>query len=279
MIVTERLSKRYSGGNYALRELTVTASRKVTSIIGRNGAGKTTLIRILSTQLLPSGGRATVEGYDVVSEAHEIRKRIVSIPQEAAPIGILTAFEQVKMYLVGRGYSFKEAGDSANRALDQLELREAKNMPTDTLSGGMKRKMFVAMALAANADVVFLDEPTTGLDPLSRLEVWSAIRQIDSTIILTTHYMEEAEQLSNEVILIERGQSLEQGTPAELVSRFSGKVRVETTERCDGCIHIGNISIMYVDRSKAEEYIDRGYTVRPVTLEDIFISRGVEIES
>ena len=279
MIVTDRLSKIYTGGNYALNDLTITASKKVTSIIGRNGAGKTTLIRILSTQLLPTGGGATVGGYDVVTDAREIRKRIVSIPQEAAPIGILTAFEQVKMYLVGRGYSFKEAADSANHALDLLELRDSKHAPTDTLSGGMKRKMFVAMALAANADVVFLDEPTTGLDPLSRLEVWSAIRQIDSTVILTTHYMEEAEQLSNEVILIDMGRSLEQGTPAELVSRFAGKVRVETTERCEGCIHVGNISIMYVDRESADEYIDLGYTVRPVTLEDIFISRGVEIES
>lgn len=279
MIATEKLVKRYSDGNYAIRDLSIIASKKVTSIIGRNGAGKTTLIRILSTQLMPTSGKASVAGFDVVREAHEIRKRIVSIPQEAAPIGILTAHEQVKLYLVGRGYSFKEAADAANRALDLLDLREAKNSPTDTLSGGMKRKMFVAMALAANADVVFLDEPTTGLDPVSRLEVWSAIRQINSTVILTTHYMEEAEQLSNEVILVDKGQSLEHGTPSQLLSRFSGKVRVETNGRCDGCIHVGSLSIMYVDRGSAQHYLDQGFTVKPITLEDLFLSRGVDVES
>ena len=278
MIVTENLVKRYSDGNLALNSISITASKKVTAIIGRNGAGKTTLIRILSTQLMPTSGRAAVDGLDVVKNAKEIRKKIVSIPQEAAPLGILTAYEQVKMYLVGRGFSFKEASDQANRTLDQLELRTSKHTPTDTLSGGMKRKMFVAMALAANADLVFLDEPTTGLDPISRLEVWASIRQINSTVILTTHYMEEAEQLSNEVILVDRGESLEQGPAKDLLAKFQGKVRVETTERCDDCIHISSLSIKYVNRDEVGRYVDMGFTVRPVTLEDVFISRGVQIE-
>lgn len=279
MIETEKLTKRYSDGNYALRELDISASEKVTAIIGRNGAGKTTLIRILSTQLLPTTGTARVNGMDVITEAGSIRKSIVSIPQEAAPIGILTAFEQVKLYLVGRGMSFKEAAQSASMALDELDLQEAKHYPTDTLSGGMKRKVFVAMALAANAEVVFLDEPTTGLDPISRLEVWSAIRRIGSTVILTTHYMEEAEQLSNEVILVDHGRSLEQGTPADLLSRFRGKIRVEINGQCQDCIHIGSLSIKYVNREMADRYIDMGFAIRPITLEDIFISRGVSIES
>ena len=136
----------------ALKDISAEMSARVTTIIGRNGAGKTTLLRILSTQLMPTSGKATIFGLDVVHQAREIRKRIVSIPQEASTIGILTPMEQVSMYLVGRGFSKADARKATLDALDAVGLHEARNNPADTLSGGMKRKCFVAMALAANAD-------------------------------------------------------------------------------------------------------------------------------
>lgn len=278
MIETKGLTKKYSDGVLALDHVSFEAEKRVTSIIGRNGAGKTTLLRILSTQLLPSSGQAYVDGVDIVKHPDRIRNRIVSIPQEAAPIGVLTAFEQVKMYLVGRGFSYSSSTQEANRSLDEIGLREFKNTPTDTLSGGMKRKVFVAMALASSADTVFLDEPTTGLDPLSRMEVWSAIRQINSDIILTTHYMEEAQELSDEVILVETGNILEQGTVKSLLSRFDDLVRAETTSPCDNCIRIANTNIRYIKRDRVQEYVDKGFTIKSINLDDLFISRGVRIE-
>lgn len=279
MIETRELTKKYSDGILALDHLSVRADKRVTSIIGRNGAGKTTLLRILSTQLMPTSGEAFVNDVDIIRHPDQIRNKIVSIPQEASPIGVLTAFEQVKLYLVGRGYSFRESTESANRSLDEIGLREFKHTPTDTLSGGMKRKVFVAMALASNADIVFLDEPTTGLDPLSRMEVWSAIRQIDSEIILTTHYMEEAQELSDDVILVEEGKILEQGTVSSLLKRFNDMVRAETTRHCDNCIKIANTYIRYIPRTRIQEYAEMGFTIRSITLDDLFISKGVNLES
>lgn len=278
MIETKNLTKKYSDGVLALNNVSFSADKRVTSIIGRNGAGKTTLLRILSTQLMPTSGGALVNGVDIIKHPDRIRTKIVSIPQEAAPIGVLTAFEQVKMYLVGRGFSFSSSTQEANRSLDDIGLKEFKHTPTDTLSGGMKRKVFVAMALASNADVVFLDEPTTGLDPLSRMEVWSAIRQIDSDIILTTHYMEEAQELSDEVILVETGNILEQGTVTNLLSRFDQLVRAETTKRCEDCIKVANTYIRYIHKDKVREYVEKGFTVKSITLDDLFISRGVTLE-
>lgn len=278
-ILTEHLVKTYSDGTRALADVSIRMEKRVTAVIGKNGAGKTTMIRILSTQLEPTSGRAEINGYDVIKDANKIRQNIVSIPQEASPIGILTPFEQVKLYLVGRGFSFKEAEKEANLSLDQLELKEFKNKPSDTLSGGMKRKVFVAMALAANVETVFLDEPTTGLDPISRLEVWSAVGQLDGDIILTTHYMEEAQELSNEVVMIEGGKVLEKGEIKSLLKQFSGKVRAESTQFTQDAIRIGRIFIKYIDEKMAEEYLARGFNIKRITLDDLFIMRGVTLES
>ncbi len=279
MIDVENLVKKYSDGVLALKGISFNASERVTSIIGRNGAGKTTLLRILSTQLMPTSGSVTIEGIDIIRNPDDIRNKIVSIPQEASPIGVLTAFEQVKLYLVGRRFSYSEATREANRSLNEIGLGEFKNTPTDTLSGGMKRKVFVAMALASNAEIVFLDEPTTGLDPLSRMEVWSAIRQIDSHIILTTHYMEEAQELSDEVFLMDSGSIMDKGTVGSLLKKFDGMARAETTAPCSDCIRVSNTYIRYIQKNKVQEYVEKGFTVKNVTLDDLFISRGVSLES
>ncbi len=279
MININKLRKVYSDHNVALKDISAEMSSKITTIIGRNGAGKTTLLRILSTQLMPTSGKATIFDLDVVHDAREVRKRIVSIPQEASPMGILTPFEQVSMYLIGRGFSRNDARKAALDALDAVGLHDARNNPADTLSGGMKRKCFVAMALAANSDVVFLDEPTTGLDPISRLEVWSAIKKLAGNVVLTTHYMEEAETLSKEVFLVESGEIIDRGTVKSLLKEFGDKVRVESYKKMDNAFRVGTIYIKYVPKEQAPEFLSEGDNIRKISLDDLFIMRGVAIES
>ncbi|EZQ04890.1 MULTISPECIES: ABC transporter ATP-binding protein [Acidianus] len=271
MIETENLRKVYGDGTVAIEDLSFKLSSRFSCIIGRNGAGKTTLLRILSTQLLPTKGRATINGYDVVREVKKVRKIISSIPQEASPFGIASPLEHVIVYLTARGFSFSEALSSARRALKEVGLGDAMNKPADELSGGMKRKIFVAMALSSNAEVVFLDEPTTGLDPVSRLEVWSVIKEMSSNMVLTTHYMEEAEELCQDIAMMHKGKLIAQGSPEELLSSLKGIVRVEGT----GNIKIGSMRISYVDEDGAKKMVGKGVVIKPTSLEDVFIMRGL----
>lgn len=279
MIETDNLTKVYSNGTHALTDVTLEIREKFITVIGRNGAGKTTFSRILSTQLEPTRGHASINGNDVMKDARKIRESIVSIPQEASPIGVLTPLEQVKLYLVGRGMSLVESNTLAVRTLDEIGLREFKNTPADTLSGGMKRKIFVSMALASNADVVFLDEPTTGLDPISRFEVWSGLRELTGDVILTTHYMEEAQELSKRVILFEQGRVIEDGTVSSLLKQFEGKVRVESSSIEAFDVKVGNMRIKYVNKSEAEDYVIKGANIKSITLDDVFLIHGVSFES
>ncbi|MCL5434339.1 MAG: ABC transporter ATP-binding protein [Candidatus Marsarchaeota archaeon] len=280
MIEVRALEKRYSDGNYALRKVSFRLDKRVTAIIGRNGAGKTTLMRILSTQLEQTSGKATIDGYDTLKDADKVRRIVVSIPQEASPIGYLTPMEHLKMYLVARGIPLAEAAKRSVKALKTLEMADAADTPTDMLSGGMKRKVFVAMALASDADMVFLDEPTTGLDPLSRFEVWSAIKELKGRIILTTHYMEEAAELAEDVIMMEAGKIMQRGTVEQLLDKFKGMVRAETNDsRRSHSFSVGNTYIKYIRIGESEKYVKQGYSIKKITLDDLFISRGVAIES
>ena len=278
LIEAKELTKTYKGGVLALDSVSFTIDKRIVSFIGRNGAGKTTLLRILSTQLKPSSGSATLDGIDVVGNPSAVRKKIVSIPQEASPLGILTPLEHVKLFLLARGFSISQSSELSIKALNEVELGEFKNKPSDTLSGGMKRKVFVAMAIAANADVTFLDEPTTGLDPVSRFEVWSAVKNLSGNVVLTTHYMEEAQELSQEVMLVDSGKIIEKGEVKALLRRFKGKIRVESNVEGSGQYHIGRTNVSYVEESEAERYIRLGYNVRRITLDDLFIMKGVELE-
>ncbi len=279
MIEITNIKKVYKGGKVAVDGITETMSKRVTTLIGRNGAGKTTLLRMLSTQLYPTSGTALINGLDIIDDAAKLRKIIASIPQEASPLGILSPYEQVNMYLLGRKFSISDARKAANEALETVGLWDVRNKPSDTMSGGMKRKMFVAIALASNADLVFLDEPTTGLDPLSRLEVWSAIKKLSGNVLLTTHYMEEAENLSERVYLQDSGHIIDRGTVKQLLSRFSGKVRVESQTEISDSFRIGGLYIKYDDLDNSESYIRQGKNVKKITLDDLFIMRGVDLES
>ena len=171
----------------------------VLGVLGPNGAGKTTMVRILTTELMPSEGSAAVGGFDVVKDADKVRRIIAAVPQESRPIDFLTPYEFVYSYLLLRGLSMREARRRAEEALKEFGLWEFRNREVDTLSGGYKRRVLVAAVFAADADVVFLDEPTTGLDVYSRRVVWNAVsemRRRGTTVVLTTHYVEEAAALS-----------------------------------------------------------------------------------
>jgi ABC-2 type transport system ATP-binding protein len=279
MIQIQGLTKEYGKKQKALNSITQDLDNGIISIIGKNGAGKTTLLRILSTQLKATSGDALIDGLSITGDTRQIRERIVSIPQEAAPIGILTAYEQVFMYLTGKGFSFHSARQESLMALKSVGLSEKMHVPTDELSGGMKRKMFVAMALGSNADTVFLDEPTTGLDPLSRMETWGAIKELTGNVVLTTHYMEEATELSEKIYMMDSGSFIGSGTADQLLHDLKDKVRVESRDPLPGSYHVGNMYIKYVNRDNISDYENIYYSLKKISIEDLFIIRGVDLES
>ncbi len=271
VIESRNLSKRYPDGTVALKGISLRLGRKNSVILGQNGAGKTTLLRMLSTQLLPTSGEASVLGYDIVSQAKEIRERIVSIPQETDAIDVLTPAEHLEIYFAARGFSSDRIKAAIDSSLKAVGLYEARDKTANLLSGGMKRKIFVAMALASDAELVFLDEPTTGLDPISRLEVWSAIKKLKGNVILTTHYLEEAKFLADEIVLIRSGKVAMQGSMASLLRPYRKLMRVDGLRLGAMSFRIGGTDISYVRSTKAIKYSEKGYDVRQLDLEDLFI--------
>lgn len=202
------------------------ATGTVLGLLGPNGAGKTTIIRILTTLLKPDGGTARVAGLDVVKDAAKLRERIGLAGQYAAVDENLTGLENLTM--VGRLYGESRAA-AKRRGHDLLErfgLLDAAQRPTKTYSGGMRRRLDLAAALVAKPPVLFLDEPTTGLDPRSRLELWETIEQLvadGTTVLLTTQNLDEADRLATEITVIDQGRVLAGGTPDELKDRVGGE--------------------------------------------------------
>jgi ABC-2 type transport system ATP-binding protein len=199
----------------------------VFGLLGPNGAGKTTLVRILTTLLLPSGGSATVDGLDVVDEAEELRFRIGLAGQTAAVDENLTGLENLEM--VGRLYhlSRAEARRRGGDVLERFDLADAADRATKTYSGGMRRRLDLAASLVGRPDVLFLDEPTTGLDPRSRIDVWAFIRELQdegTTLLLTTQYLEEADQLADRIAVIDHGTLIAEGTSDQLKDQIGGEV-------------------------------------------------------
>ena len=187
------------------------------ALLGSNGAGKTTVIRILATLLRADAGRAGVNGFDVVSSAAEVRESISLTGQFAAVDDVLTGREN--LVLVARLRHLPDAGRIAERLLARFQLTDAAERRAATYSGGMRRRLDIAMSLIGDPPVVFLDEPTTGLDPEARLEVWQAVRDLaagGTTVLLTTQYLDEAEQLADRIAILHEGRIIENGTLAEL---------------------------------------------------------------
>jgi ABC-2 type transport system ATP-binding protein len=214
------LVKVFSGGVKALDGLSMAVEpASVFGLLGPNGAGKTTAVRILTTVLRPDRGRAKVMGRDVVEQAEEVRRLIGLAGQFAAVDENLTGYENLRMVGQLCRLSRRQASERARELLFQFELEQAASRPAKTYSGGMRRRLDVAAALVARPPVLFLDEPTTGLDPYSRASLWTAIAGLVSegtTVLLTTQYLEEADRLAHRVAVVDRGRILAEGTPAEL---------------------------------------------------------------
>src|SRR2546427_549937 len=226
-IVAEGLRKNF-GTVEALRGIDLdVASGTVFGFLGPNGAGKTTAVRIFTTLLLPDGGRAEVVGLDVVRDAEALRARIGLAGQSAAVDENLTGLENIQM--VGRLYhlSATEARRRAGEILERFGLAEAADRQAKTYSGGMRRRLDVAASLVARPDVLFLDEPTTGLDPRSRIDLWAMIRELvqeGKTILLTTQYLEEADNLADRIAVVDLGTIIAEGTADELKDQIGGEV-------------------------------------------------------
>ena len=229
MIRTTGLVKRY-GKVVALDGLDLEVPKgTVLGLLGPNGAGKTTAVRILSTLLEPDEGSAEVAGLDVQAEPRKVRERIGLSGQNAAVDEHLTGYENLDM--VGRLYHLgrRKSRERARQLLDRFDLTEAADRPAKTYSGGMRRRLDLAAALVAEPDVLFLDEPTTGLDPRSRIQMWETIYELvggGSTVLLTTQYMEEADRLADDIVVIDRGRKIAHGTADRLKAEVGGE-RVE----------------------------------------------------
>jgi oleandomycin transport system ATP-binding protein len=225
-IVAEQLVKRF-GDTTALDGVDLAVrGGSVFGLLGPNGAGKTTAVRILATLLQPDSGRAAVGGYDVGTQAHQVRQLVGLTGQYASVDELLTGTEN--LLLIGRllGQSRPEARSRARELLGYFELDDAADRPAKTYSGGMRRRLDLAASLVGHPQVLFLDEPTTGLDPRSRNEMWDLVRKLVAdgvTVLLTTQYLEEADQLANRIAVVDHGRVIATGTPAELKARIGGQ--------------------------------------------------------
>jgi ABC-2 type transport system ATP-binding protein len=232
-VVAEGLGKRY-GEQWALRDFDLAVpTGSVLGLLGHNGAGKTTAIRILTTLTAPTSGRATVAGHDVVAEPLEVREQIGLTSQAATVDGLMSGGANLEM--IGRLYHLprKVAKARAGELLAELRLEDAGERLVKDYSGGMRRRLDLAASLVASPPVLFLDEPTTGLDPESRNELWDLLRQLvggGTTVLLTTQYLEEADQLADEVVLLDHGQIVATGSPGQLKAQHGGERVVVTVD-------------------------------------------------
>ena len=291
-VVSEDLVKVYDNGVVALAGVSLKVPEGcVFSLLGRNGAGKTTFVKIASTQLLPTSGYVEVMGFDVVKEAEKVRRRVALVPQEGRPSLLNTPYEHILHYLIARGFSINEAKRRAREVLRMVELEEYANTMCSKLSGGLRQRTLVAMALASDAELLFLDEPTIGLDAITRVKIWDVIRSItkenNQTIILTTHYMQEAEELSDKIAIINDGRIVSMGGVEEIKGVLKGKVCVEflnskhvgedDLKQFGPFITIGEYVRLYVDEGLKREALEFALKnseramIREVTLEDIFM--------
>ncbi|MER5207386.1 ATP-binding cassette domain-containing protein [Streptomyces sp. NPDC002825] len=214
-VLSEGLRKRY-GDVHALRGLDLAVPEgTVCGVLGPNGAGKTTAVRVLTTLVAPDAGSATVAGHDVVRDPAGVRKRIAVTGQYASVDGDLSGAENLRLF----ARLLRAPCSRADELLDRFGLTAAAGRPARTYSGGMRRRLDLAASLLVPPRVLFLDEPTTGLDPHSRNGIWDAVRELaaeGTTVLLTTQYLEEADQLADDIVLIDEGRAAQRGTPAEL---------------------------------------------------------------
>src|SRR3954468_8379263 len=212
------------------------AAGEIYAFLGPNGAGKTTTVRMLTTLLRPTGGSATVAGHDVVHEAADVRRAIGVALQEAALDPLMTGAELMRLQATLHGLPRTEVTNRSGALLDRVGLTRAAGRRVGTYSGGMRRRLDLAMALVHSPRVLFLDEPTTGLDPVSRTAIWDEVRRLNdegTTVFLTTQYLEEADMLADRVGIIDDGKMAAEGTPASLKAQI-GRSRLGLTIAAGG---------------------------------------------
>jgi ABC-2 type transport system ATP-binding protein len=229
-IEAHQLAREFEGGIKAVDGIDLEVSEgEIYGFLGPNGAGKTTTVRMLTTLLQPTGGRASVAGHDVAREPGAVRHRIGVALQEAALDPLMTGRELLELQATLHGISREEGQKRGRRLLDRVGLTVAADRRVGTYSGGMRRRLDLAAALVHRPEVLFLDEPTTGLDPVSRKAIWEEVRQLNdegTTVFLTTQYLEEADQLADRVGIISGGRLVAEGTPGALKAQV-GKPHLE----------------------------------------------------
>ncbi|MDD1746126.1 MAG: ABC transporter ATP-binding protein [Methanomassiliicoccales archaeon] len=285
-ISCDGITKAYGRGKTALSEVSFSIpAHGIFAVIGRNGAGKTTLARILSTLLEPSSGRASIDGLDIMLDAKKLRERMAVVPQEGRTVAWMTPVQTVSTYLMWRGVGYNESLRKAKEAVVQVGLEGQANQLNRILSGGMKRKVLVAMVLASDAEFIFLDEPSTGLDPISRQELWRLLIELgkDRFVLLTTHYLEEAERVADRIGILNEGRLVAFGSMEELRGRLSHQYSLKVPEAANisvkegekiplgnGQVQVLTTRFEALDLAKDLIQAKAQFSVNPVTLDDIF---------
>jgi ABC-2 type transport system ATP-binding protein len=230
-VLSEGLEKRF-GDVHAVRGLDLAiAEGTICGVLGPNGAGKTTAVRLLTTLLRPDAGSARIAGHDLVREAAAVRRRIGVTGQYASVDGELTGRENLRLF--ARLHRARGPAERADELLERFGLTEAADRMASTYSGGMRRRLDLAASLVRRPEVLFLDEPTTGLDPASRNQIWDAVRELTAdgtTVLLTTQYLEEADRLADDIVLVDHGRVAHSGTPDQFKASIGAHVEVVVTD-------------------------------------------------
>jgi ABC-2 type transport system ATP-binding protein len=296
-----KVTKKYKRSpSFAIKNISLEIEPgRIFTLLGRNGAGKTTFVRICATQLLPTSGTIKIFEDDLIKDTEKIRNYISIVPQEGRPLRALTAWDHVYYWLRIRGMNKNESSTRTTRVLQEFELYDVRNRLAMYLSGGMKQKILVAMAMATDSKLLFLDEPTIGLDPVSRRQVWKAIKEkkeSGTTILLTTHYMDEAEQLSDDIVIIDKGLIISQGTLSDIRKNIKENIKIEISKsavegevlKSYGTVIDSGTEILklFTYESNIQELsaiaIKKNFffKVSPITLDDVFVSLvGAEASS
>ncbi|MFE7645233.1 ATP-binding cassette domain-containing protein [Streptomyces phaeoluteigriseus] len=265
-ITVEDVRKRY-GDKHALDGLDLTVARgTVQGVLGPNGAGKTTLVRILSTLLRPDSGRVEVAGHDVVRRAREVRLRIGLLGQHAALDEELGGRQNLELFGRLHHLGARRARVRADELLERFELGDTGRKPVRSYSGGMRRRLDLAASLITDPEMLFLDEPTTGLDPRGRAEVWSAVRSLvggGTTVVLTTQYLEEADQLADRISVVDHGRIIAEGTADELKA-LTGGDRIDVVLRDEGLLGAA-LALLPMAKDEISVDPDRRLLSAPVT--------------
>jgi ABC-2 type transport system ATP-binding protein len=283
------LSKTYPNGARALSDVNLSVRPgEIFCLLGPNGAGKTSMIRILATQLIPTTGRVTILGQDAIRNPEAIRGEMAIVPQEGRPGQDLNPWDYVYWYLRARGITAREAAARSETTLKEMGLWEIRKTLAAKLSGGLRRRILIAMAVATGAKILFLDEPTVGLDPEARVQTWDLIAKLrqQATVVLTTHLMDEVEALADRIGILAQGRLVALGTAKELNRFVPSQTKVVLSEGIDQrwleargevVVRGRQLSVFPSSEAAAREIIDRaqaggvGYAVSAIGLEDVYL--------